>query len=131
MPFTALIPLISAGASLLGGIFGGQKSQQAAQQASQGARLQDLLPYILPSIQTGQQAAQQNYALQQQRYANALPLQQAVMRMTMGLMPNSYGGGGFGGGMQMPLGMPSGLTPLPMAPNYGTAVPRQPQRTMV
>jgi hypothetical protein len=118
MPFLA--PLIGAGASLLAGLFGGHKSQQAANAASQGARLQDLLPYILPAIQTGQNAAQQNYALQQQRYAAALPLQQAVMRMTMNLLPNSYGAG-----MQYPLSTPPALAPLqPQMQQTGRAVSR-------
>jgi hypothetical protein len=99
--------LIPAAASLIGGMFGGGKKKTAkpAGPAGQGAQLQDLLPQLMPILQQMQAASKQNYALQQRKYLmtdpgaakhmpgaevpdGALPLQEMVMRMTAGIMPN-------------------------------------------
>ena len=98
--------LIPAAASLIGGMFGGGKKKSApAAKPGQGAQLQDLLPQLMPILQQMQAASKQNYALQQRKYLmtdpgaakhmpgaevpdGALPLQEMVMRMTAGIMPN-------------------------------------------
>jgi acetyl-CoA carboxylase beta subunit len=83
-----LIPLISAGASLLGGLFGGKQAKKSATQASGGARLQDLMPQIMQLIQQQQANSQQNYQGQMaQRQAN-MGLENAVRQMAMNLTPN-------------------------------------------
>lgn len=84
-----VIPAITGLVSLFSGLFGGHKQKQAASQASHGARLQDLLPLIMPMIQQQQQHSAQNYQQQQDRYAQVQPLQDAIARMSMQLMPRT------------------------------------------
>ena len=87
-PLAALIP---GAVSLLTGLFGGHKAKQSASNAAHGARLQDILPLLMPMIQQQQQHSQQNYQQQQDQYQAGLPLQDAIRKMAMGLMPNQGG----------------------------------------
>lgn len=81
--------LIPIAASLIGGLFAGKKNKQSAEKATKGARLQDILPLIMPMIQQQQQRSGENYAAQQAKYNQTLPLQDAISRMAMNLMPSS------------------------------------------
>lgn len=83
--------ILKAALPLVTGLFAGHKSKQSANQASQGARLQDILPLLMPLMQQQQQHSAQNYQQQQDQYAQALPLQDAIRKMAMGLMPNQGG----------------------------------------
>jgi hypothetical protein len=82
-----LIPLITALAPTIGGLFAGKAAKKSATQAAGGARLQDLMPQILQMIQQQQQRSGQNYQAQMaQRQANS-PLESAVRQMAMNLTP--------------------------------------------
>lgn len=87
--FGALIPLISAAAPLIGGLFAGKSAKKNATQAAGGARLQQLMPQILQMIQQQQALSQQNYGQQMQQYQANQPLQDSVRRMAGTLTPNS------------------------------------------
>lgn len=91
--FPLAIPLISAGASILGGLFSGKKAKKDANKAAGGARLETLMPQILQMIQQSQAANQQNYQNQMQQYQANQPLQDVVRRMAMNLAPVSQSQG--------------------------------------
>jgi len=103
-PLVMALPKVLPGIlSLFSGIFGGKKEKQSAQKDSKGARLQDLMPLIMPLIQQQQQHSQQNYQQQQSQYQQIQPLQDAIARMSYGLMPTSAQGKG-----PQPYGPPKG-----------------------
>lgn len=129
-------PLITALGSLFGGLFGGKKSKDSAKQASQGATLQDILPQLMALMQQQQTQSGQNYQMQQRNAlltdpgaasiyggtppAGAVPLREALARMTYSLLPTSARGP-TGGQAAPPAG---GQAPLPMRPMGQTAKPR-------
>lgn len=123
MPFP-LIPILSAAAPLLTGLFGGKKSKQAADKRSQGATLQDLLPQILPLLQQMQAQNQERYGVQMQRFQSQQPLHDALSRMAFGLLPNRYTSGL---PMPTPLSVPEvAPKPKPLPLPTPQAAPRQP-----
>lgn len=73
---------------LILGQVAGHQQKNAAGQASQGARLQDILPLLMPMLQQQQQHAAENYTAQQQQYGQIQPLQEAIRKMALNLMPN-------------------------------------------
>lgn len=79
--------ILKAALPLMTGMFAGKKNKKAAAASSQGARLQDVLPLLMPLIQQQQQHSQQNYQQQQDRYAQSLPLQDAIARLAGSLSP--------------------------------------------
>lgn len=88
-------PWVQAGlaaAPLVGGVIAGRKDKKAAEQAAGGATFQNLMPIIMAMMQQQQRQQQQNYDLQMQDYQASQPLQAAIRRMAMGLMPTQYTG---------------------------------------
>lgn len=81
--------LIPAAISGLGALFGHKKNSAPppSNGLPQGATLNDLLPFLLPLLQRGSNAALQNYQMQMDRYQQADPLRQSLLRMSNNLLP--------------------------------------------
>lgn len=109
----ALIPVVG---SLIGGLIGGKKSKDAGNQAAGGARLQQLMPQIVQLLQQQQQINAQNYGMKTQQYAANQPLQDAIRRMALGMMPSMYQQG------------PASMSAPPQAVMPPAPAPTAPQR---
>lgn len=120
MPFP-LIPIISAVAPLIGGLFAGKKTEKKAKEASAGARLPDLMPLIQALISQQQNQSQQNYSMQQQQFQSNQPLQDAIRKMAMGMMPAMYQS-------QSPMRQPPMAQPTPQPLPNPFSPPSQPKR---
>ena len=105
----AILPLIMMGASLLGSYLASHKAKNDAAKATKGATLQDILPQLQALMAQMNQHGQQGYSAQTRNYlrtdpgaaslfpgaqapAGAVPLKDAIARMTYSLMPRSAQG---------------------------------------
>ena len=126
-------PLITAGISLLGGLFSGKKAKKGAEARAGGATLQQLLPIMMALIQQQQQRSAQNFGLQEQQFQANLPMQDALRQMAMSLLPRSATQGlALGPPLSRPGPIPlqTGALPPPVLPPLGgTAIPRPPATT--
>lgn len=81
------VQLIPIAASLIGGWMASKKAKNDARKATGGASLQNLVPQIMQLIQQQQGQQSQDYGLRMQRYQANQPMQDAIRKMAMGLMP--------------------------------------------
>lgn len=84
MPWGAILKFA---APLILGALTGKKGQNDAQRRTQGFRFEQLAPQIQQLLQQQQMQQQQQYGMQMQRYRQADPLREAVMKLAMSLTP--------------------------------------------